>query len=816
MDQVGSAVHPSFELLSAFHDAEASPAEAARLSAHLSRCAPCRRQLAGFDLLSMALAGAPALGCAAARPLLSAQLDGETGVEESALATAHLAGCASCRDVRAGWQDLDLALAALPAGTPSAAADARIRGLAHRPQRRRIPAGPAIGGGLLGRGLVAALALLIAVVATIPRGVPGGSPEQTVGVGRDQALVAAVQQVLNSRTNTLYLLEPARAVVVAKNAATNEAIAQISVGGRPTALALNEATNVLYVLDPTAKSYTEISGTTNTVTARVDVPVSGNPTTIDVNATTGEVVIAATPASARTSTGSGAAGAPGGQIAVVNPATKMIDVRDVDVAPTRVVLDVAGNRLFLLGSGSTSVIDAKSYRTVATLPAAIGVAASATGGPTALLTGQNGRAKLSFYGAAAQASFDGTPVSVVGLPDGSFAILLDRSGAGQIALVAPDGTALGAIDVAGTARALTFDPDTQRFLGADGQVVATIANRVVAAVTPAPRSTDRPVASATPTPAPSTSAAPPPSAAPVATGPAQPTIQPGVIPGSVAAAGSFSRLDTGLAPGARLIADGARIWALAPDGLLSLIDTATGATSGVAATGARGVRTTLALTAGRVYAMDPASALLWSVDTGTGQTHAFPVPFGTSVTGIGAGADGHVWLAPNGYAGLVEFDPRTGTFALLVLPAGAAPTAVAVDLAGRIWYADAGRGVIGAYEPSLQRFTEQRSPARGPIRAIGVESSGQVWFAAAGGDAFTATGADAGVARSVGTRVAASASGPGGTWFLSADGASLVGRLAGGPTVAGPAQASGLAVDPRGRVWLSSGATGALFVLEPR
>jgi len=141
-----------------------------------------------------------------------------------------------------------------------------------------------------------------------------------------------------------------------------------------------------------------------------------------------------------------------------------------------------------------------------------------------------------------------------------------------------------------------------------------------------------------------------------------------------------------------------------------------------------------------------------------------------------------------------------------------------VDLAGSIWYADAGRGVIGSYEPSLRRFTEQRSPARGPIRSIGVEASGQVWFAAAGGDAFTATGASAGVARSVGTSIAASASGPGASWFISfipGDGASLVGRLAGGPPVAGPAQVSGIAVDPAGRVWLSSGATGALFILDP-
>ena len=810
MDQVGSAVHPSFELLSAYHDAEASPAEVARVFAHLEGCPACRRQLTGFGLLSMALAGAPALSCAAARPLLSAQLDGETSREEAAIATAHLASCGPCRAARADWQGLDLALAALPSGVPSVAADARIRGLAHR--RRLIPTGPALGGGLLGRGLVAALALLIAVVATIPRGATTG-PLEHLGVTEDHALVAAVQQVLNSRTNTLYVLETARAVVVAKNAATNEPIAQISVGGRPTALALNETTNVVYVLDPSAKTYTEISGATNTVTARVSVPVSGNPTTIDVNAKTGEVVIAATPANAQP------AAAPGGQLAVINPTTKKIDVREVDVAPSQVVLDGAGGRLFLLGPKSTSVIDAKTFQTVATLPAAVSVAASSTGGATALLTGQDGKAQLAFYGATTRASFDGSPVSVIGLPDGSFAVLLDRAGTGQIAIVGPDGATLGSLDVIGTTRALTFDADTQRFLGANGQAVASIGNHAVAAVTPAPQVSDRPTASSSPTPAPTAStnpSTPLASTKPVTGNPAPPSAPAGTVPGSTMAAGAFSRLDVNLTPGATLIAEGSRIWALSPDGAVTTIDTTTGIASRIASTGATGRGVTLAVAAGRMYAMDPATATLWSVDAGTGQTRSWSVPFGHSVTGIAAAADGHVWLAPNGYAGLVQLDPRTGAFVLLALPGGAAPTAVAVNLAGAIWYADAGRGMIGSYEPSLRRFTEQRSPARGPIRSIGVEANGQVWFTATSGDAFTATGALAGVARSVGTSIAASASGPGASWFISGDGASLVGRLAGGPTVAGPAQASGIAVDPAGRVWLSSGATGALFILDPK
>src|SRR5437868_1629025 len=367
MDQVGRSSHPSFELLSAYHDGEATPVETAQAMAHLDRGPACRKTLAGFDLLHMAVQSTPAVSCAGIRQLLGAELDGETRADETAIASAHLAACADCRSLRSSWQRLDVAIQALPGGVPSPAADARIRGAAHRGAGWRLPTGPVLRGGMLGRVSVAVIAFIVAFVASLPQGATVVPP---VGAQADRPLVAGVQQVLNARTNTLYVLEPATGLVLARNASTNVDIAQIAVGGRPTALALNEAANVVYVLDARAKTYTTISGDTNTITATARVPLDGDVTSIQVNQTTGQLVIAAAAPSAAPS-------ATVGQLAIIDPASQSLTTRSVDVAATQVVLDAPGNRIFLLGPNGTSVVDATTYASVASLPPAVAVAASA-------------------------------------------------------------------------------------------------------------------------------------------------------------------------------------------------------------------------------------------------------------------------------------------------------------------------------------------------------------------------------------------------------------------------------------------------------
>lgn len=804
MDQVGTG-HPSFALLSAYHDGEATPAERLALGGHLDRCAACRRTLAGFDLLGLALRADPTPSCADLQRLLSAALDGETRPEESAVAASHLAGCAACRADRAAWQALDLAIAALPAAAPSAAADARIRGLAHR--RRLLPSGPQLGGGLAGRLAAAAVALALAIVAALP---PGAAVAPPVATGEERPLVASVQQVLNPTTNTLYVLRPADAVVVARNATTNAPLAEISVGGRPTALALNETANLIYVLDPSAKTYTTISGDTNTVTATAAVPLSGTLTTIQVNQATGQVVIGASATAAPSA-------APG-QLAIIDPASQRLETHAVDVAPTQVVLSAAANRMYLLGAKGTSVLDATSYATIATLPAAVAVAASATGGPDAILGTEGGRAKLTFYGATASATFDGTPVNAVGLPDGSFALLLDVGGSGRIELVDRLGGAIGSLDVVGTAKALTFDPDGRRFLGPNGQVVATISGTTIAL---APAATAAPT-SPTPTPVPAAPtvaprSATPPASAPSILAPARSAPPSGPVPGAAAAAIGLARLPTadGVVP-AIVAGGGERIWLVDQSGILRFVDTRSGAMSAVSVLGPAAAIARLAVTPATVYALDTASATLFAFHIDSGALSAVSVPFGRSVSALAVAPDGRVWLAASGYSGLLVHDPRTGRFDLVPL-GGVSVSALATDLAGQIWFVDATNGRLDRYDPASARLTQLGLPADEAFVALRADLRGGLWLGTTSGALYRLSGDALSRVANAGAPIVSFAPAPDGTLAVLAAGAqyTLAGP-AGGLLTSAPAGVRSFAVDASGRLWLADRTQPLFYIAEPR
>src|SRR5467141_4553227 len=117
-------MHLSAEHLSAYLDGELAPAEAHKASAHIRDCAACSQALAAFSDLDGLVAAPPALACAAAQPFLSAELDGELGLEESAIAAAHRASCRSCRASVQMWSRAEQGLAAFPASRPSARVDA--------------------------------------------------------------------------------------------------------------------------------------------------------------------------------------------------------------------------------------------------------------------------------------------------------------------------------------------------------------------------------------------------------------------------------------------------------------------------------------------------------------------------------------------------------------------------------------------------------------------------------------------------------------------------------------------------------------------
>src|SRR4029077_238889 len=109
-------MHLSDELLSAYLDGELVPSEAVAAAAHLRACAGCSETARLYAAVDQRLTAIPALACALALSLVSAQLDGELAGEESTIATAHLAGCASCRADVLRWSVADQGIAALPLG----------------------------------------------------------------------------------------------------------------------------------------------------------------------------------------------------------------------------------------------------------------------------------------------------------------------------------------------------------------------------------------------------------------------------------------------------------------------------------------------------------------------------------------------------------------------------------------------------------------------------------------------------------------------------------------------------------------------------
>ena len=833
---MGKSAHPSFEYLSAYRDGEPVPGTQDEIRAHLTVCSVCRNDVGAFDDLTLALAVLPVVECASARPLVSAQLDGEASPQEAAIAQAHLAACAECRGERVRWSELALALGALPAGVPSPAADARIRGLARRPVRPAgprpaglRPAGPRLGGFAPVRALAAVMVggfapvralvpvtvgvmvVLLAVLAALPGSAPAGPLAPAAPLARDDGpvtLVASIspQAVLNAHTNTLYVLQPDSGVIVARDATTNAVVAEISVGGAPSALALNSVTNAVYVLDAGAKTLTEISGSTNSVVSRVAVPVAGRPTSLDVNAQSGKVVVAS---AART----GVEG--GGQLAVIDSASRTVDaVRTVDVSPIAVAVNARANRAYLLGAGATSVVDATTYAPIDTLPAVVAVAPSAIGSIDALLSDVAGGSRLTFFGSRARADMPGRAVTVVALPDGSFGALTDVDGKGRITLVSAGGEVLGSLAVATTARSLTFDSETLRFLGASGQPVAQIARGAVVAATATPPAPTRPVPTPTPTPTPTVTLAPQPAAVLPFIGPSLPQAP---IPGATIAAEGVYRLALN---GHRVVAaaaDGDRIWFADQRGEILAVDATSGRLTSLVQLRRDLAGARIVVGPRSLYVVDQAESSLLIVDIASGRQTAVELPVRGSVIGIADAGGDRLWLATRGSASLLDFDARTRRFTLVPLPAGTVVGALGADLSGRAWFADTLRpGLFFSYEPALRRISEFTSPAAGAVTRIVADPTGQVWFGTASGELFAVSGGRSSPVRLVGSPIQDLATAATGTWFVAGDLQTTVGRAVGGPVVAGPSGARVAAVDGSGRGWVSGPSLNAFFVVEPR
>ncbi|MEK7863061.1 MAG: zf-HC2 domain-containing protein, partial [Chloroflexota bacterium] len=506
--------HLRDDALSAYSDGElpASEAEAAR--AHLSSCATCRHELATFGQLDALLAAAPALSCTAVRPLLSALIDDETDTHETAAVSLHLTSCADCRAQRQHWQGADAAICALPAGVPSARVDAAMAALGERrrgvaPGRRRVLVGPAFAGAVAS-GLMAVAAVMGGgQVVTQTRAQPVPAANTLFGP-------VAVQQVLNTKTNTLYALRPDTKTVAALDPFSKLQRASIPLAAKPITLALNEDANRIYVVD-VERSLTEIDGASNTVVSTTPNVVTGTPTAISYDPAKKQIVVAASvPArtAAPITSNAPSASPPSGEVVVLDSSSKRtLESRTVDAAPQIVVLDESGTRALLVSSDGTRVVNAATYEVALSLPGGV-AGAFATNGHIAVLSSTSGGSRMQFFGNGAPGALDmeGAPVAVTALPRGGFGVLVDVNGKGRVYIVDVNGRLDGRVDVVLGGRILTYDGATQRFAVIGSEVAyaalpaSSAAPSAIAAASPSP--TQAPASSAPASGSPATSAQP--------------------------------------------------------------------------------------------------------------------------------------------------------------------------------------------------------------------------------------------------------------------------------------------------------------------
>lgn len=808
---------PGFELLSAYVDGETSPSEAGLVARHLPTCASCRATLAGFEAIGARLAAVPEISCAAARPLLSAELDGEIGAAEHQIAIHHLAGCADCGAARVTWQAVDSALAAMPIAYPSPAADAHIRALAVHGRARALPA-PNFGRAFASVGVIAAMVALVVVGALQQGGGPAPATSALLG-GPSTAL--SVQQLFNPGNGLLYVLEPPKTSLFVRQPATLQTVATIPIGGTPEYLALNTGSKTIYVLDPAAKSYTEVDTEQNVVRQRVPIDVTGTPTSIEVNTETGKIVIATAPTPATSATTSKP-----GELAIIDPSSRKLEAtKQVELAPTRIVVDRTANRLYLLGASSVSILDATTYEKVDTIgTGAVALALSASGGAPAILSQRDGRATLSFYRGGSAVSFDGRAAGLASLADGGFAVLLDTADGGVIRLVDANGAGRGtAFRFTGSAAAVSYDDASGRFIAADGHTIAQVSGGLLAAASIAPSVAPSVAPSIAPSIAPTATVAPVPTASAPATATPlvalpTPTPAPTLFPGAVLSAVGVYRFEmANNVPAPIAVTSGApgRIWFAGADGTIRSVDTRTGSVVTAAVLGTQAHITQMAYGGDRVFALDARRGDLYILDTRDLHLVHTATPFGETITSIDVAPDGRLWFASPTFSGLLAYDPRTTHFDFLFLDQGTSPVFLTVDLSGRVWFSDPRHAILSSYEPATKLLLTYPLGAGAPVTALRADRNGTVWAGTSDGDIFELRLGVLVKVRSVGYPVAALApAGDTGVVALFRAGPATLFGDAAGQLFVGTGDASAV-VSGNGDPWLADGVRAVFYIAHP-
>jgi anti-sigma factor RsiW/streptogramin lyase len=808
-------MHLSDELLSSYLDGELSPAQAHRASEHLRDCPRCAQALGTFAALDHELAAPPALSCAQAAPFLSAKLDAELGAEEAEIATVHLATCTRCRADVARWSAAEVALKAMSPARPSTRVDAFVAALGRQPERRVAATG------LVRAWPVPALALATAVTLVLVLAIPPAGQPAAQNDG-DVVVASLVQQVLNPNTNTLYQLRVDQGVVVAIDSQTGAQKGVIKVGGKPMALALNLASNTVVVLDASHKTVTEIDGSLTAVTASTTVDVPGTPTSVQVD-TKGNVVVAAVATQGRSEPAAG--GAPTGFIATIDGGTKQVDsVREVEIAPSVIVIEPNGKRALLISAKSTILADAVTFAPLATLPGGIGAAFSVGRDDFAVLANGTSGASVRFA-RGGSIPVGGIGRAITSLPGGGFAILAELGGANVITVINADGVIATSISVPGRGTDFTYDPLARKFTVVGGSGLVATAPLPETATQAPPQvvvGTPLPTAQATPQPTPAASPKPLPTPVPtepvvVVAAPEKDTLVPtkarAVWPGTY-----LVSVESGQRP-SRSISDGGRIWYLDDSNRVNVLHMLSGELFQVATLPRSTTVSAIAVSPNHVYFVDGATSSLFIFTINTEQMTQIPFAFAPEVIAAAGSPDERLWLATRN-SGLVGYDPRSGR--VETVPVGTSLAVVATDRLGRVWFAAADRQAIDVYDPLAKKVVDLSLTHAGAITAMAVDRTGTAWVGTDRGEAFAIKGLGVGdvvvTHRLIGEPVTSFVlDQAGGVYFVDAGGASVAfGRpLSGGGTRIAPAGASEPMFDSLGRAWQADKGASGFYVTLP-
>ena len=801
--------HCSAETLSALFDGELSLAEHAAARAHISTCSSCTAELAAFGKIEASLRDTSSVACSAVLTSLSALADGEASTLERAIAETHLVACAACRSLSASFRRADVLIAALPKARPSAAVDAAIVALGGRGRTRdwrRVPP-------ILAWRAMAAVALILAITLGSTF-LPANAPiPQQAGIAPGGALVASQHVVFDERTNTLYVLNTQRADVAAVDPTTQTERTRIEIGGTPSALALSSFTNRVLVLDATTKRLTEIDTASNSVIGYSTLDVAGTLTSMQVDPT-GRIVVASFVARTEaTPTSTAAVAAAVGHVTVLDAVTKQVEtVTAVDVAPQLVILDAKGSQALLLSTDATTLVDAATYKSVVRLPAGVAAAFDATGRAIAVLSADGDASKITFRGDGLPASLAlaGRPLSLIAMPNGGFAALVDRGASGEVTVIDAAGHVTSSSPVTASGHNLTYNAATARFaVGGDSTGAVTFIGATVAAASPSsaptPSAVDtKPSATPSSSPSPSATAGDAVSAAPI--GPLLPA-------GQLASAGTFRvALSDNRRPVA--VAGGGRtLWFIDQSQRLASIDTVTGVVTDLAQLPPNATHARLLAGAHYLYAVDQANGWVQAYSLRAGQLETVGFPFASSAAAFSVGLDDRLWMAgdsPN----VLSFEPGTKRTTAVDFRV-ASVSALFADTAGRVWYAD-GAGGIGYYDQSNRSLVTVPTPNRGPVTALNMDSDGSLWIGMKSGDVLSVRFGVVRLGGSAGGPVAGLVRDPsGGVWsYAAAPGAFIYRSLstgAGARVAAGTA--SSLAFDSLGRPWLGDGEQLAFYIV---